>query len=59
MFYERLKDNALEIVFDGVKYPVTSASNLDHWNCRSFLMQEMYPKIERNEMDDMISAQTY
>lgn len=59
MFYERLRENQLEITFDGIKYPVSSAANLDHWNCRMFMTTEMWPKIDRNEMDDLISATTY
>lgn len=59
MFYERLRENQLELTFDGIKYFVSASSNLDHWNCRMFMTTEMWPKIEAGDMPDLIAAHNY
>ena len=53
MFFERLSENQQHIVFDGVQYPVSAGENLDHWNCRCYLVLNLWAKLDREALDDM------
>ena len=53
MFFERLQENLQELTFDGVKYPVSAAANLDHWNCRNFLVLSIWEKFSSDAINEL------
>ena len=58
MFFERLGDNQAFVTFNGVQYPVSAGANLDHWNCRLYLTATIWPKLDREQLEDL-NAITY
>jgi len=53
MFFERLSDNKDYLVFDGVHHTVSAGENLDHWNCRCYLVLSVWAKLDREALEDM------
>lgn len=59
MFFKKLSDTQPAITFDGKHYPVTSASNLDHFNCRMDLMSNVWPKFQSEDIEDQMNPTNY
>lgn len=59
MFFEKLRENQPTIKFDGQEYPVSNPSNVDIWNCRQHLAQEIWPKFDVNDIDDLCQATNF
>ena len=59
MFFTRLRDNVSFIKFDGKEYEVSAGANLDHTNCRQFITVELWPKFCMEDIDDLITVNTF
>ena len=61
MFFRKLQENTgtATVVFDGKHYPVTAASNLDHFNCRMDLMTNVWPRFAADEIEDQMTPAQY
>lgn len=61
MFFVKLQETTGTgaVSFDGKQYPVTSASNLDHFNCRMDLMTNVWPKFQADDIEDQMTPTNY
>lgn len=59
MFFKKLSQTASHLTFSGKQYPVTAASDLDHFNCRMALMTDIWPKFQSDDIEDQMTPQNY
>jgi len=61
MFFRKLQENSgtAAVSFDEKQYPVTAASNLDHFNCRMDLTTNVWPRFAADEIEDQMTPAQY
>ena len=59
MFFPKLQNTGTAVTFDGKQYPISAASDLDHFNCRMDLFMNIWPKFSSEDIEDQMTPANY